>query len=119
MIEIQDSNDEIRIEKISEFIGEATNNQAEYRAVVAALNWIKENIKENIEADFFLDSQLVVEQLNGRYKMKNEGLKPLFLEIQSLISQINVRTTFVHIPREKNKAADKLVNQAIDQYLRK
>jgi len=106
--------------EISEFIGEATNNQAEYKAVIAALKWVQGNIQDkNITIDFYLDSQLVVEQLNGNYKLKNEGLKPLFSEIQNLISEKNIRASFFYIPREKNREADRLVNKAIDEYLKK
>ena len=104
--------------EISEYIGEATNNQAEYTAVIHALEWVGENIKGDVEIEFFLDSQLVVEQLNQRYKLKNEGLKPLFWQIRELILKIGGRVTFEFIPREKNKEADKLVNQAIDKHLK-
>lgn len=101
--------------KISKYIGEATNNQAEYQAVIEALKWISENIKEDVEAEFFLDSQLVVEQLNQRYKLKNEGLKPLFWEIRDLIMKVGGKVTFAHIRREQNKIADKLVNEILDR----
>ena len=103
-------------EKISKYIGETTNNQAEYRAVIDGLQWVKENIKEpEIEIAFYLDSELVVEQLNQRYKLKNEGLKPLFWQVRDLIMQLGGRVTFSYIPREQNKIADKLVNAAIDK----
>lgn len=111
VIKVTDKN-----QKISKFIGVATNNQAEYRAVIEALNWVKENIKESdLEIDCFLDSQLIVEQLNQRYKLKNEGLKPLFWEVRDLIMQLGGKVTFKYIPRDQNKEADRLVNEALDK----
>lgn len=105
--------------EISKFIGEATNNQAEYQAVIEALKWVKENCdNEDIEIEFFLDSQLVVEQLNQRYKIKNEGLKPLFWQIRELIIELGGKVTFTHIRREQNKVADKLVNKALDKEIK-
>jgi ribonuclease HI len=102
--------------KIANFIGEATNNQAEYQAVIVALSWIKENVKdESLEIECFLDSELIVEQLNQRYKLKNEGLKPLFWQVRDLIMQLGGKVTFKYIPREQNKTADYLVNKAIDK----
>lgn len=103
--------------KISKYIGEATNNQAEYQAVIEALKWVKDNRdkQEDLEIEFFLDSELVVEQLNQRYKLKNEGLKPLFWQVRELILQLGGKVTFKYISREKNKEADKLVNLAIDK----
>jgi ribonuclease HI len=105
----------------SKFIGKTTNNQAEYMGVVAALEYVKtqiHNIKENeLEIQIFLDSQLIVEQMNGNYKIKNEGLKPLFWKIKELIMDLGGNATFKHIPREQNKLADKLVNEAIDKKL--
>ena len=115
--------------EISKCIGTATNNQAEYTAVIEALKWVLENSNRsnptyevgfgepdnNLKIELFLDSQLVVEQLNQRYKLKNEGLKPLFNQIQELIGKIGGKVTFSHIPREKNVKADKLVNKALDE----
>ncbi|MCL5407167.1 MAG: ribonuclease HI family protein [Patescibacteria group bacterium] len=107
--------------QISKYIGTTTNNQAEYTAVIEALKWVIANhtvtatSQVAVEVEFFLDSELVVEQLNGRYKVKNEGLKPLFWQIRDLIMQLGGKVTFKHIPREQNKEADKLVNLAIDK----
>ena len=115
---------------ISKYIGTATNNQAEYRAVIEALKWIKGNYSpnrfnrvpgtrlgdsEDWEIECFLDSELIVEQLNQRYKIKNEGLKPLFWEIRDLVMALGGKVTFKYIPREQNKEADKLVNDALDK----
>jgi len=100
------------IAEVSEYIGETTNNQAEYKAVIAAIDKAKELGGE--ELDFFLDSELVVEQLNRRYKVKNEGLAPLFVQVYNS-SLTFKKVSYTHIPREKNKLADKLVNEAIDR----
>lgn len=103
--------------ELAKYIGKATNNQAEYQAVIVALNWFKSNaskLANNWQAEFFLDSKLVVEQLNQRYKIKNEGLKPLFWQVREQILSLGKKVTFKHIPREKNKEADRLVNKAID-----
>jgi ribonuclease HI len=99
--------------KISEYIGKATNNQAEYRAVIKALEIVKELKSEEVkECKMFLDSELIVNQLNFKYKVKNSELQPLFLKVHNLVVKIgNVR--FFHIPREQNKEADKLVRKAI------
>ncbi len=103
------------------YIGFATNNEAEYRAIIYALkillnsNWFKNN--NNIDTGRVicrLDSQLVVEQINGNYKIKEDHIKRLTAEIKKLTDRIKLNISFVHIPREENKIADKLVNQALD-----
>ena len=74
----------------------------------------KENSKDgNIES--YLDSELIVKQLNGEYRIKNEGLKPLYEKVSSLKKHFN-SIKFIHIPREKNKLADKLVNRELDAH---
>ncbi len=101
--------------EVSKYIGEATNNQAEYQAVIEALSWVKENIPEESEIECYLDSELIVEQLNQRYKLKNEGLKPLFWQVRDLVMALGGKVIFKYISREKNKQADELVNEAIDK----
>lgn len=96
----------------SRFFKEATNNQAEYEAIILGLEKAKE-LKAN-EVDFYSDSQLIVEQLNRRYKIKNSDLGILFIKIWNL-SQSFKKVNFYHIPREKNKKADRLVNEVIDK----
>lgn len=96
----------------SEFLGIATNNQAEYKALLLAL---KQAVAlGTIELECRLDSELVVKQLKGEYKVKHPDLKPLFEQAKSLISQIK-NVSFKHIPRELNKQADRLANQAMDR----
>ncbi len=96
------------------YIGETTNNQAEYQAIVAALSALKDlNITGPIVC--YLDSQLVVRQINGQYKMKNAELRPWLQKIVALRQDLDNPISFVDIPREKNRYADKLVNQALDE----
>ena len=89
--------------QISEYLGVTTNNQAEYRALIAALKKAKELGVEKVEC--YLDSELVVKQLNHEYKVKNKDLAPLFLEIHNLGTSFK-SISFSHIRREYNKAAD-------------
>ncbi len=106
------------IKKYSEFIDEATNNQAEYQAVVFALKKVKllfgkKKAKET-EIEFYSDSELIIKQLNHQYKIKEEELQPLFIKTWNLMLDFK-QVIFKHIPREKNKEADRLVNQALDE----
>ncbi|MFA6454254.1 MAG: ribonuclease HI family protein [Patescibacteria group bacterium] len=98
--------------EISEYIGEATNNQAEYKALVAGLAKAKE--LGALELEVFLDSELVVKQLNREYRVKDKQLAPLFVQAYN-ISLGFKKIVFKHIRREKNELADKLVNQALDK----
>lgn len=92
-------------------LGIATNNVAEYRGVIAALQWAVEHDVKSFTVRG--DSQLIVEQMRGNYKVKNEGLKPLYLQARMLVMQIgDVR--FEHVPREQNKDADRLSNLGMD-----
>jgi ribonuclease HI len=93
------------------YIGETTNNQAEYQAVVFALEKAAELGGD--ELDFHLDSELVVRQLNGEYKVKNQDLAVQFLKIHNLRGKFK-KTTFRHVYREDNKLADELLNKALD-----
>jgi ribonuclease HI len=101
-----------KIAEISEFLGHSTNNQAEYKAVIAAMKKAKELGAEFLE--FFLDSELVVKQLKREYKVKNPDLAPLFLQIYNLEMGFK-KISFCHIPRERNKEADALANMAMDR----
>lgn len=98
----------------SKFLGEVTNNIAEYNGVVVALRWLLENNGYK-SVQFYLDSQLVVNQLNGRYKIKNENLRILRLTISSLEKEICSDLKYQYIPRDKNKLPDKLLNEEIDE----
>ena len=105
------------IKTYSEFIGEATNNETEYQAAVFALKkakllFGKKKAKE-MEIEFLMDSELAIKQLNHKYKIKEEKLQLLFIEVWNLILDFK-KVNFKHIPREKNKEADRLVNEALD-----
>lgn len=97
---------------MSKYIGATTNNQAEYKAAIAGLEKAKQ--LGAMEVEMYMDSELVVEQLNQRYKVKNKNLAPLFIKIWNLSIGFK-KVTYQHIRREMNKEADKLVNQAIDK----
>lgn len=92
-------------------IGDATNNQAEYQAVALALQKAKELGGEELE--FHLDSELVVRQLNGEYKVKNQDLALQFLKIHNLLQHFK-KVAYKHVYREENKLADALLNAALD-----
>ncbi|HMS22235.1 MAG TPA: ribonuclease HI family protein [Candidatus Levybacteria bacterium] len=100
--------------KKGEKIGIATNNVAEYTAIVKALIWVKENIPLCSDIHFFLDSALAVNQMNGVFKVKNEGLRSLYFTVKSLEKVMSIQTVYTAIPREKNKEADRMVNLALD-----
>lgn len=96
-----------------EYIGTGTNNQAEYRALLAGISRAKQEGIEDLMC--YLDSELVVKQVRGEYRVKNEDLKLLFIEIKTLLSSFR-SITFEHVPRAKNAAADTLVNEALDAH---
>ena len=105
--------------KYGEYIGETTNNVAEYKALAFALKKAKallgkKKAKET-EVECYMDSELLTKQLTGQYKIEDEGLQPLWLEIWNLKLDFK-KVDFHHIPREKNKEADKMVNEALDNH---
>lgn len=107
--------DERVIHKMRKRIGIATNNVAEYTAVLEGLTWISTMVAGKLQAiRFYLDSQLVVSQLNGLYKMKNARLRELFVEIRQMEALAGGNISYHHVPREKNVEADRLVNDALD-----
>lgn len=96
-----------------EYIGEETNNVAEYCGLIAALELVKE-LDPTAEVEIRMDSKLVVEQMTGNWKIKHPGLKPLAIKAQGILPRGQV--TYKWIPRAENFEADKLVNQALDSY---
>ncbi len=97
------------------YLGEKTNNHAEY---VALREGLKLAYKAGVtDLICYLDSELVVKQLNGQYRVKHPDLIPLHSEIKSLVKQFS-KVSFKHVLRAKNKQADKLVNEAIDRHLK-
>ena len=103
--------------KVSKFIGDNTNNQAEYRAVIFALKKVKvlfgKQKTKQLGLEFYLDSELVVKQMRGEYRIKEKDLQPLFCDVWNLKIDFGA-VEFFSIAREQNKEADKLVNEAID-----
>lgn len=97
--------------RLGKAIGIATNNVAEYKALIKALKIAHEQKATTL--DCYLDSELVVKQLNGLYKVKDSNMKLLFAEVIALKSYFE-KVEFKHVPREKNKEADKLVNEILD-----
>lgn len=101
-------------------IGVGTNNEAEYQALISALEWLKQaaSTTEVGSAHVYLDSKLVVEQVAGRWKIKEPRLKPLASRCQLLINFLekkkSIKVSLEAIPRSKNSQADSLVNQALD-----
>jgi ribonuclease HI len=104
--------------KYAEYIGEKTNNEAEYEALIFGLKKIKALIgkakAKNAEIECFLDSELAVKQLNHEYKLTEKHIQELFLKIWNLMLDFR-SVKFYHITREKNKIADALVNKALDE----
>ncbi len=100
------------------YIGNKTNNEAEYEAVIFGLKKIKQlagkEKTKDIEVECYLDSEFVERQLNHQYKVKEKNIQELFLEVWNMMLDFK-KISFFHIPREKNKIADKLVNQALDE----
>ena len=101
------------IHKASDFIGRATNNVAEYRALTAALSWLSLNLPKT-DAQIILDSELVVKQMSGIFKIKNENLRNYFFEAKDLEKKIGAGISYKAVTRNKNILADFLVNKTLD-----
>lgn len=97
--------------ELSGSLGNTTNNIAEYNGLIAALQWAVE--RNLTQLTIKGDSQLIIEQMRGNYKVKNEGLKPLHLKARMLVMQIG-NVSFEHVRREFNKDADRLSNVGMD-----
>lgn len=112
---IEDDNKK-ELARIGKKIGHATNNVAEYSAILEGLSWAVENKhKLNIESiNFYMDSQLAYSQLIGLYKVKNEKIREFVFEIRKKEAELAIPIFYAHIPREENKQADYMVNQALD-----
>jgi probable phosphoglycerate mutase len=104
--------DDGTVVELKEALGIATNNVAEYRGLVAALSWAAAHGISRLHVRS--DSELLVKQMRGEYRVKHPGLLPLSLEARRLVQQIgDVR--FEHVRREQNKDADRLANDAMDE----
>jgi len=100
------------IVEIKEFLGTCTNNVAEYSGLLAALRWAAEHGVSQLRIRS--DSELLIKQMRGEYRVKNPGLQPLYEEARALARTIG-RVTFEHVRRESNTEADRLANEAMDQ----
>jgi ribonuclease HI len=103
------------IARISKYLGKMTNNQAEYHALILGLQ--KAKALGAKEVDCFLDSELLVRQLNHKYKIKDKDLVPLFIKIWNLTFDFK-KIKFYYITRKRNKEADRLVNEALDKAIK-
>ncbi len=104
--------------EVSRFLGEQTNNWAEYEAVVRALQETKKLLgknTQNMDVEIRMDSELVKKQLAGEYQIKEETLFPQFIKIWNMRVKDFPYLTFTHIRREENKDADRLANEAMDR----
>ena len=112
-----------KLKEASKPLGVMPNNEAEYEALLLGLDLAKktigkEKIKE-VEIEARLDSELVVRQLSGQYQIKEERLQKLFMKIWNARVETFKQLTFTHVPREKNRRADQLANQAMDDASKK
>lgn len=99
------------VDTVSEAIGHATNNVAEYKAMIAGLEMASRKDPELLVVR--ADSELLIRQLSGRYRVKNPNLQPLYLEVKRLLGAHPFRLE--HVPRDQNFRADELANQALDR----
>ncbi len=97
-----------------ERLGVTTNNVAEYSSVINALRWMIEHYPNINAIHFKLDSLLIASQMSGKFKVKHPDMKELFITAKGLESQLSAQIIYSQIPREQNKVADKLVNDALD-----
>jgi len=100
--------------ELSRYIGRKTNNEAEYEGLIEAVKWLGQQTNLPTQIDIYLDSKLVVEQIQKKWKIKKTRLQGLAAQAWQIIDQLSTTPGFHHVPREKNFAADALVNQALD-----
>jgi probable phosphoglycerate mutase len=104
-----------RLYEESKYLGVKTNNEAEYYGLIAAVTWAVAHQTDFESINFYSDSQLLVRQQLGRYKVKAPHLKPLFDNVRQILSSCHVPYQFFEIRRELNQAADELANIAMDR----
>jgi ribonuclease HI len=113
-VRIEDEMGEL-ITEFSGFLGSATNNVAEYNGLLAALRYAREHGHRKVRIKS--DSELLVKQMRGEYRVKNAGLQPLFQQARTLAEDFD-RVVYEHVRREQNKDADRLANVAMDEAAR-
>ncbi len=106
----------MRLRGLHRWLGRATNNEAEYLALIEGLKAVAEWKPDRVEV--FLDSKLVAEQLQGRYKVKKPELQPLHRQAKELLAGLG-EVVISHVEREKNRGADALANMALDARVKK
>lgn len=106
-----------KIAEVKKYLGERTNNWAEYEAVALALQETKKRGFAKRAIEVRMDSQLVAEQLSNRYQIKEETLWPQYMKVHNLLVANFPNARFTHVPRAQNKEADRLVNEAVDEAL--
>lgn len=111
-IVIKDEHNKV-LQKHAEYIGPTTNNQAEYKALIKGLEMLKE--LKPFEVHCYLDSELVVKQMRQEYRVKDQGLQPLFIKAWNLAVTLG-KVKFSHIPRAQNEEADEILNQELDKH---
>ncbi len=100
----------------SKYLGIKTNNEAEYSGLIGALDWLSKNQDSKFsKINFYSDSQLMIRQIQGKYKVKAPNLKPFFQKAQELINSIKIPIIFQDVRRDLNQLADELANQAMDR----
>jgi ribonuclease HI len=110
-VRIEDADGEL-VEELHGALGVATNNVAEYNGLLAALRWAVDHGHRDVHIRS--DSELLVKQMRGEYKVKHPGLQPLFVRARLLVMELG-KVTFEHVRREQNKEADRLSNVAMDE----
>ena len=103
------------IHKESKYLGRGTNNEAEYSGAILGLEWVSKNLTNEGRITFILDSQLVANQLSGKFKIKNENLRNRYFTAKTLEKKISVGIIYESVSRERNKIADFLVNKELDE----
>lgn len=99
------------IKEVGKFIGKSTNNEAEYKALIEGLKTCQDY--ETTELEFYIDSLLIVSQLNGKFKVKDSRMRMLFNEAKKIEAKYK-KVVYTHVPRTKNFQADKIVNEVLD-----
>ena len=103
-----------KVADVKKYLGIRTNNWAEYEAIIITLERAKLMGYAKRDIELRMDSELIARQLSGRYRVKDANMKEQFLKVQALLAHFG-KATFTHIPREKNKEADALANEAMDE----
>ena len=117
---IKNEDDEV-LHEFGNYLGTSTNNEAEYKALIAGLDYVAQNFNDKpINLSCYLDSELVVKQLNGLYKVKSDTLRPFYLKAVNIKEELTDNgsgVSFNYVPRKQNKHADSIVNKVLDEFL--